>query len=543
MSKIPRVGFSSMLKDGAKHFHGMDEAVFRNLEACKDIARITRSSYGPNGMDKMVINHLEKLFVTNDAATILKELEVQHPAAKLLVMACQMMQEEVGDGTNFVMVFGGALLQHAEGLLRMGLSPSEVISGYEKGLKKAQELLEGLTVSTVKDVTKLSDVLPVITTSVGSKQYGSEDVLAQLVTDACLSIVPENPKNFNVDNVRISKILGAGLHSSQVMKGLVFKRQVEGVVTEMKNAKVAVYSCPFDAQATETKGTVLIKSATELLEFNKGEESLIEEIVKGLSEGGFNVMVTGGKIGELALHFLDKYKIMAVRLLSKFDLRRVCRTVNATALPKMVVPTPEESGHCDAVEVAEIGDTNVVIFRQEAEESAISTIIIRGSTDNVMDDVERAVDDGVNTFKALTKDGRLVAGAGAVEVELAKELSKFSETCPGLEQYAIKKFSEALEDVVKALSENAGMNATEVLATLYSEHQSGKKNAGVRIMDNKNPVLDAVEAQIFDLFLTKSWGLKLATNAATTILRVDQIFMAKPAGGPKPRENREWDED
>jgi T-complex protein 1 subunit theta len=207
MSKIPRVGFSSMLKDGAKHFHGMDEAVFRNLEACKDIARITRSSYGPNGMDKMVINHLEKLFVTNDAATILKELEVQHPAAKLLVMACQMMQEEVGDGTNFVMVFGGALLQHAEGLLRMGLSPSEVISGYEKGLKKAQELLEGLTVSTVKDVTKLSDVLPVITTSVGSKQYGSEDVLAQLVTDACLSIVPENPKNFNVDNVRISKIL------------------------------------------------------------------------------------------------------------------------------------------------------------------------------------------------------------------------------------------------------------------------------------------------------------------------------------------------
>jgi T-complex protein 1 subunit theta len=267
------------------------------------------------------------------------------------------------------------------------------------------------------------------------------------------------------------------------------------------------------------------------------------KIVKGLSEGGFNVMVTGGKIGELALHFLDKYKIMAVRLLSKFDLRRVCRTVNATALPKMVVPTPEESGHCDAVEVAEIGDTNVVIFRQEAEESAISTIIIRGSTDNVMDDVERAVDDGVNTFKALTKDGRLVAGAGAVEVELAKELSKFSETCPGLEQYAIKKFSEALEDVVKALSENAGMNATEVLATLYSEHQSGKKNAGVRIMDNKNPVLDAVEAQIFDLFLTKSWGLKLATNAATTILRVDQIFMAKPAGGPKPRENREWDED
>lgn len=531
------------MKDGAKHFRGMDEAVFRNLEACKEISRITRTSYGPNGMDKMVINHLEKLFVTSDAGTILKELEVQHPAAKLLVMACGMMEHEVGDGTNFVMVFGGALLEHAEELLRMGLSPADVIEGYEMALHKANQVLETQVVSTVEDVRRKECVLPPLQTALGSKQFGNEDIFAELVSEACLPILPENAKNFNVDNVRVAKILGSGVHSSTVMKGLVFKREVEGVVSEMKKAKVAVYSCPYDAQATETKGVVLLKSASELLDFNRGEEQLIEEHVKALATSGFNVVVTGGKVGELALHFLNKYKIMVVRLLSKFDLRRVCKTVGATALPKMLTPTAEEAGHCDVVEVTEIGDTNIVVFKQESEESAISTIIIRGSTENLMDDVERALDDGINTFKALTKDGRLVAGAGAFEIELAKQLISYSETCPGLEQYAIRKFADALESVVRALAENAGMKATNVLSQLYAAHEEGRPAAGLCVMDNKNPVLDAVEAGIVDLFTVKHWGLKLATNAASTILRVDQIIMAKPAGGPKPKENPNWDED
>lgn len=540
---VPKVGLATMLKDGAKHFSGLDEAVFRNIKACKELSRVTRSSYGPNGMNKMVINHLEKLFVTSDAATIIRELDVEHPAAKIIVMAMKMMDQEVGDGTNFVLVFAGALLEHAEELLRMGLSSAEVIEGYQMAAKKALKALESLECGKLTDFFSTKSVAEALRTPLASMQYGNEEFLANLVAEACTCVVPTDPKNFNVDNVRVAKILGSGILSSTVTRGMVLRRGVEGVVTRATDAHVAVYTCPFDAMGTETKGTVLLKSASELLEFSTGEEQLIEQQVKALADAGCSVLVSGGKVGEMALHFLNKYNIMVVRLLSKFDVRRICKTVGATALPKMVPPTAEERGYCDVVEVQEIGDTNVVIFRRDKEDSRIATVVVRGSTANIMDDVERAVDDAVNSFKSLTKDARFVPGAGATEIELAKQLTSFGETCPGLEQYAIKKFAESLESLPRALAENAGVKANEVVSKLYAAHQEGQKTVGFDIEGDGAAVKDAVKAGIVDLYNAKWWGIKLATNAAITVLRVDQIIMAKPAGGPKPKENKNWDDD
>ncbi|XP_064404674.1 T-complex protein 1 subunit theta-like [Halichondria panicea] len=540
---VPKSGLSTMMKDGAKHFHGLEEAIYRNIQACKELSVVTKSSYGPNGMNKMVINHLEKLFVTNDAATVLKELEVQHPAAKMIVMATQTMEQEVGDGTNFVLVLCGALLTHAEELLRMGLSPAEVIDGYEMALLKSLEVLPSLECSKASNLRDKKEVVKALKTSIASMQYGNEDFLAGLVAEACVNALPLNATNFNVDNVRIAKIIGAGVLRSKVMKGMVFRREVEGTLNRMTNAKVAVYTCPFDSMATETKGTVLLKTANELLDFSKTEEDLIEGQVKALSEAGCNVVVAGGKFGEMALHFLNKYNIMAVRLLSKFDLSRLCKSIGATALPKMVPPTSGETGHCDVVEVQEIGDTNVIVFRQEKEESRISTIVVRGSTQNIMDNLERALDDGINTFKALTRDARFVPGAGATEIELAKQLTSYGETCPGLEQYAIKKFAESLESLPRALAENAGVKATEVVSKLYAAHQAGDKNAGVDIEGDGAAVKDMAAAGVWDLYVAKWWGLKLSTTAANTVLRVDQIIMAKQAGGPKPKQNKNWDDD
>lgn len=234
---------------------------------------------------------------------------------------------------------------------------------------------------------------------------------------------------FNVDNVRVCKILGSGVTNSSVLKGMVLKREVEGNVSKSSNCKIAVYSCPLDISTTETKGTVLIKSAEELKNFSRGEEDLLEKQIKtSIVDTGCKVVVCGGKIGDMALHFLNKYEIMAVRVLSKFDLRRVARTVNATVLAKIQPPSPEECGHCDQVYIDEVGDVPVIVFKQDGQdEGAISTIVVRGSTDNIMDDVERAIDDGVNNYKALTKDGKLLAGGGAVEVELAKQLSSIAE--------------------------------------------------------------------------------------------------------------------
>lgn len=531
---VPKApGFAQMLKEGAKHFSGLEEAVYRNIQACKELAQTTRTAYGPNGMNKMVINHLEKLFVTNDAATILRELEVQHPAAKMIVMASHMQEQEVGDGTNFVLVFAGALLELAEELLRIGLSVSEVIEGYEIACRKAHEILPDLVCCSAKNLRDVDEVSSLLHTSVMSKQYGNEAFLAKLIAQACVSIFPDSG-HFNVDNIRVCKILGSGVHSSSVLHGMVFKKETEGDVTSVKDAKIAVYSCPFDGMITETKGTVLIKTAEELMNFSKGEENLMEAQVKAIADTGANVVVTGGKVADMALHYANKYNIMLVRLNSKWDLRRLCKTVGATALPRLTPPVLEEMGHCDSVYLSEVGDTQVVVFKHEKEDGAISTIVLRGSTDNLMDDIERAVDDGVNTFKVLTRDKRLVPGGGATEIELAKQITSYGETCPGLEQYAIKKFAEAFESIPRALAENSGVKANEVISKLYAVHQEGNKNVGLDIEAEVPAVKDMLEAGVLDTYLGKYWAIKLATNAAVTVLRVDQIIMAKPAGGPKP---------
>lgn len=533
-----------MMKDGSKFFSGLEEAVIRNIDACKDFSGTVSTAFGPNGMNKMVINHLEKLFVTNDAATIIRELEVEHPAVKMMILGSQMQEQEVGDGTNFVIILAGALLKEAEDLIRMGLKPTEVAEGYELAMHKALEFLENCSCHEIKDVKNNDELKKAIRTSVMSKQYGNEDFLADMIVKACSAIVPEKQTSFNVDNVRVTKILGGGLLNSEVVSGMVFKRAVESDITKVEKSKIVVYTCPVDTNQTETKGTVLIKTAQELTDFSKGEESLLEQQIKEIADTGVKVVVSGGKIGDLALHYLNKYGLMGVRLTSKWDVRRLCRAVNATPLPKLTPPTAEEIGYADVVRVDELGDTSIVIFKMDSSESKIATIVIRGATENYMDDIERAIDDGVNTYKGICRDGRLVSGAGAVEMELAKQINAFGEKCAGLEQYAVQRFAQALHVVPKMLAENTGVKANVVIAELAAAHAEGKTNAGFDIdsdssssakEDGTKHTIDAVENQVFDLLMAKYWGLKYATNAASTILRVDQIIMAKRAGGPKPR--------
>lgn len=532
-----------MLKEGTRYFAGVEESVLRNIEACTEFSQTMKSSYGPRGLNKMIINHLEKLFVTSDAATIISELDVNHPAAKLIIQASKIMEHEVGDGTNFVILLTGALLESAEELVRLGLKPTEIIEGYNLAAKKIlDEILPTTVVHEVKDVTSVEEIRKAIRTSVMSKQYGNEDFLADLIIKACLTVYDKN--HFDVDSVRVCKILGQGIESSQSINGMVFKKLVEGDVSSAKDVKVVVFTCPIDIQAPETKGTVLIKTAEELVNFSKGEENILEVQIKAIADSGAKVVVSGGKFGDLALHYINKYKLMAVRLQSKFELRRLCKTVNATPLTKILAPTTEELGSCDLVYIDEIGGTSVVVFEQNAKATNIATIVIRGSTDNIMDDIERAINDGVNTFKGLTRDGRLVAGAGACEIEIAREITNYAETLPGLEQYAVSKFAEALQNLPVIIANNGGINQQGILSLLLSSHQEGSKNAGVDIESDDPAVKDAVENSLYDLFLAKYWGIKYASNVASTILSVDQIICAKPAGGPKPpKQGGDWDQD
>jgi len=335
-----------------------------------------------------------------------------------------------------------------------------------------------------------------------------------------------------VDSVRVAKILGGGVLDTKVLKGHVLARDTEGTIKHVTNAKVAVFAGGIDNPKTETKDTVLLKTAEELLNYSKSEEKSIEDVIRRISETGAKVIISGGAVGEMALHFIERYKMMVCKVPSKFELRRVCKAVGATALIKLGPPSPEELGHADVVTVEEIGSTRVTIFRQESDESGISTIVVRSSTSYLADDIERAIDDGVNVFKGMIRDPRFVPGAGASEIELAKRLQVYGDSVSGLMQYSIKKYGEAFEVVPRTLAENAGLKSTDVLSNLYAAHGKDQINDGIDV--EEGDIKNAVDLGVLDLLVTKYWAIKLATDAALTILRVDQIIMAKRAGGPKP---------
>lgn len=530
-------GLKGMLKDGFKTYDGLYGAVFRNIEAAKAIAGMVRTSLGPNGMNKLVVNHLEKIIVTSDCASILNELEVQHPAAKLLVLAAQMQDNEFGDQTNFVVSFAGELLKLAEELLKNGLHTAEVVTGYQRAYQKTMEILPTLVVRSIDNIRDAEELKTGIRSVLATKQFGYEDILSDLVVQATLTTLSPTAKvpKLNIDSVRIAKLKGGSLDQSNVIKGMVILRDAEGLIKRAENAKVAVFGCGIEAAATEAKGTVLLKSAEELLNYNKSEERKMEEVIESIAATGAKVVIANGSISEMAQHFLDKFEIMVVKIQSKFDLRRICGAVRATAAVRLGPPTPEEIGECSLVEVREIGGRKVTVFNQVLDEdTTVATIAVRASTENVLNDVERALDDGIHSVKTLFHDGRLLAGAGAVELELARQLKAYAEEDKGLDQYAIRKFAEAFEVVPRTLAENSGADATSTIHALNTAHLAeGGKNIGFNVEDSVP--FDAAAAHVYDLYATKFNALRLAVDAAITVLKVDQIVMAKPAGGPKPR--------
>jgi T-complex protein 1 subunit theta len=469
-------------------------------------------------MNKMVINNLEKLFVTSDAATIIREVEVHHPAARMIAAAAKMQESEAGDGTNFVISFAGELTHQAEQLLKMGLHPSEILIGYEKGAKKALEVVETLTCYSIENLLDRQDLQRTIKTAIASKQFGLEDLLSGLIAQASLYAMPSNQSKFNVDAVRVQKVLGGSIADSQVIHGMVILRGSETSINDVKDAKIAVFNTSIEMQQGETKGTVLLKNAEDLLNYTAGEEGHMETFVQGLASAGVNVVIGSGSVSELSLHYFEKYKIFVLKLMSKWELRRLAKSVGATPIVKLGTPTPEELGYANEVRVTEISSTKCTIFRRDEDENKIATIVLRGSTNSLLDDAERAVDDGVNTVKSLVKDKRLLPGGGATEIHIASHVSAYAKTQPGLDQYAVEKFGQAFEVIPRTLAENAGLKAEEIIAKLYAE-TSKSSEYGLDVSDGQ--VKNVREAYILDSIEVKTWAIKLAIDAVLTILRVD----------------------
>eukprot|EP00948_MAST-09A_sp_MAST-9A-sp1_P002269 g2269.t1 len=534
-----------ILKDGYKHFTGVQQAILKNADACVELANLIRSSYGPNGMKKLIINHLDKKFVTSDCATILSEMEVQHPAAKLMCMASKMQEQEKGDGTNFVVMFCGALLQTARDLLRIGVPVPDIVKGFVESKEFLLKELPTLACYKVEDLYDVKQMSKGIQPVLAARHYGSEEFLADLVAEACITTLPPQSKvtadpakkvDLNTDSIRIVPLVGGMLEDSQVLKGFAIPQDALSVVKSVENCKIAVFGCAVAMAETETKGTVLINSADDLMSYAKGEEELMEAQIKAIAESGAKVIVSGGSVSEMALHYIDKFGLLCIKLTSKWQLRRLCRAVGATASVALGAITPDEMGYCDSVKVHEFGGRKVIIFRQNTGDNCrLATILLRSSTVGHLQDVCRSVDAGVKAAKAIIRDQRFVAGAGASEMELATRLAAVGEKTKGLQQYSIKKFAEALEISTKILSENCGLKASDVISRLYAAHSAGNSNAGVNVeaLKVEDAVMDTAQAGIIDHLDSKINAFQLAIEVAITVLRVDCIIMSKPAGGPK----------
>jgi T-complex protein 1 subunit theta len=361
---------------------------------------------------------------------------------------------------------------------------------------------------------------------------------SSLAATACLTAWPNRTSKFNVDNVRVAKALGGAVSDSYVVKGFVVQREVMGTIRRTQDCHLAIFTTSFDLPESDTKMQTVFHSGKDMEEYNHSQEKRMGELVESIGKTGVNVVVCQSKITELALHYLEKANIMALQLPSAWDIKRLCRAVKSHPLLHISAPTPEEIGHCPLVECREIGSTPGVVFEAEG---GISTVVVRGATPNVIDDVERALEDATNSFLVLSEFPQLVAGAGASEMELATLIGKWGEELPGMDQYGAKKFAEALEVIPRTIAENSGVAIAPFMAKLRAAHNRGEKNAGVDVLELV--VADATALKVFDVAHVKEWALRLAVEVVVTLLRVDAICMAKPAGGPAPRSPGARDED
>ena len=362
-----------------------------------------------------------------------------------------------------------------------------------------------------------------------------------ILADACTTITSKESKRFNDDNIRLVKIIGGSLSDSHVLKGLVVLRSPESTnhdLSSLVNVKVAVFNCPFDPNAGETKGTVLFNNKDEMLNYNATEEDYAKTLAERVVASGAKAVIVGGSISELCLHYLNSFGLFILRIISKFELKRICKALNATPLASLGQPTQEELGFADKIEVKEIGSTNVVLLHKDNENTKLVSVVLRGPTNTLLDDVERSLANGVSGYKQLLDDSRYTPGACSTEAYLYNTLETYGNKLTGMEQYSVTKFGQAFEGFMRVLCYNAGLDANTSIPDLLSKNIESP-STGIDVLNGK--LSENKNMSVWDNLSSKANAIRLASKTAITILRIDQIIMSKPAGGPKPKSNSGWD--
>lgn len=527
-----------ILKEGTQRSRGRD-AQSSNIMVAKIIAESMRSSLGPRGMDKMLVDSFGDVVITNDGATILKEMDVEHPVAKMLVEVAKAQDSEVGDGTTTAVVLAGELLAKAEELIEKEVHPSVIIEGYRKAAVKALEVLDEISYPVSPNDREM--LIKVAKTSIASKLVSEEaDYLSNLAVDAVLKIAEKVDGKWHVDldDILLVKKSGQSLRDTKLIEGIVLDKEVvhPDMPKLVRNAKIAILDAPLEIEKTEFDAKLHIETPEQMKAFMRQEEEMLREMVNKITSVGANVVICQKGIDDLAQYFLAKAGILAVRRVKKSDMDKLAKATNGRVISRIDDLTPEDLGKAAIVEERRVGEDKMV-FIEGCENPKSISILIRGGTQRIVDEAERSLKDAINVVKDVIVEGKVVAGGGAPEIELAMRLRDYANTLAGKEQLAVNKFAEALEIVPSQLAENAGMDPIETIVNLTSEHKKGNKWAGVDVFNAK--IADMFKRDVIDPLLVKKQTIKSAVEAASMILKIDDIIAASRLEEKAPKTGKE----
>ena len=518
-----------VLKESALQQKGRD-AQKNNITAAKLVAELVKTSLGPRGLDKMLVDSLGDVTITNDGATILKEIDAQHPAAKMMVEISKTMDTEVGDGTTSSVVFAGALLEKAEKLLEKNVHSTVIIDGYQAASEKALELLTKLA-KTIKPDDRES-LIKIAKTSMQSKLVSEDSVpLSKLVVDAILKIVEINGNvhSVDLDNLKVEKKAGGSIDDTALINGIVLDKEIvhSGMPTKIEKSKIALVNAALEVEKTEMSAEIRISDPTQMEQFLEEENRMLKSMVDKLHTVGVNVLICQKGIDDIAQHYLSKYGILAVRRVKESDMTKLAKATGGRITTNLEDISASDLGYAELVQQKKV-ESDKWVFIEGCKNPRSITVLIRGGSQRVVDEVDRSIHDALMVVKDVVEKPAIVAGGGSPEAYLAAELNEWSGNSEGREQLAIKQYAEAFDSIPLTIAENAGMDPIDTIITLRANQSNGKEAVGINAKEGK--IGNMFSLDIVEPLAVKEQIIKSATETACMILRIDDVIAV--SGGP-----------
>ena len=528
-----------ILKEGSNRSRGK-EAQRTNIMAAKIVAESVKSSLGPKGMDKMLVDSFGDVTITSDGRTILDEMDIQHPAAKMMVEVAKTQDNEAGDGTTTAVIISGELLNKAEELIEKNVHPTVIIDGYRKAQEKALEILEKIAITV--DLNSQDYAKKAAMTAMASKLVAEHrEYLAEIAVKAILAVTEKVGDKYraDVDDVKVEKKTGESVQETKLIQGIILDKDVShsGMPKRVEKAKIALLDCPLEIEKTEFDAKINIESPEQMEAFLKQEEDMLREMVEKIAKVGANVVLCEKGVDDMVQHFLARKSMLTVRRIKKSDMEKLAKATGGKIVTNLEAITTADLGYANLVEERKVGDDKMT-FIEGCKHPRAVTILIRGGTERIIAEAERSIHDALCVVRDIVEEPKIVAGGGSPELEMSRQLKKYAETLPGREQLAVRGFAEALEAIPTTLTENAGLDPIDVLSDLRARHEKGEIWAGIEVVSGK--IQDMSKAGVYEPLAVKKQIIKSATEAASMLLKIDDVIASgkmrapptPPGGGP-----------